>query len=424
MTTTHSRLLIDLAPLRESAAYRWLFTGQSISLIGQQLTAVALPYQVYMLTHSSLAVGLVGLAQLGPSVFCTLAGGTLADAHDRRQVLLVTQVVLALLTAALALNASQAHPLLWVLFVLVACLAGTAGVSGPAQGAATRSLVRQDLFPAAAALSALLRQVGAVVGPALAGLLISQLSLSTAYWMDAVTYGTTILALLVIGPLPPQGGGTRVGLAAFVEGWRYLRGRPVLQGILLVDLDAMVFGMPSALFPALGTSVFGGTAETVGLLYAAPAAGALLGAALSGWVGAVRRQGRGVLIAVAVWGAAILAFGLTVWLPLALACLAVAGAADVLSEVFRSSILQLATPDALRGRLTAIWLAQANSAPRLGDAEAGAMAALTTPQFSVISGGVACLAGLAALAWMLPAFRAYQPQMEKEPVAASTVGAV
>lgn len=414
-----NRLLVDLAPLRESAAYRWLFTGQSISLIGQQLTAVALPYQVYLLTHSSLAVGMIGLAQLGPSVFCTLAGGTLADAYDRRRILLVTQVLLALLTAALALNASQARPPLWLLFVLVAFIAGVAGINGPTQGAATRSLVQPDLFPAAAALNALLRQVGAVAGPALAGVIISRLSLPTAYWIDAITYGATILALLAIQPLPPQGGGRRAGLAAFVEGWRFLRGRPVLQGALLVDLDAVVFGMPGALFPALGTGVFGGNAQTVGLLYAAPAAGALLGAALSGWVGTIKLQGRAVLIAATVWGAAIVAFGLVTWLPLALACLALAGAADIISEVFRSSILQLATPDALRGRLTAIWLAQASSAPRLGDAEAGLVAGLTTPQFSVVSGGVACVAGVALLAWLLPAFRAYQPKVESEAAASS-----
>jgi ENTS family enterobactin (siderophore) exporter len=400
-----SRLLVDISPLRESAPYRALFWGQFVSLFGTQLTVVALPLQVYLITRSSLAVGLIGLVQLGPTLACTLFGGTLADAKDRRRVLFITQLLLLLTTAALAVVTLFPHPSLWLLYLLAVLLAGIAGIDGPARGAAIRNLVRHDLYPAAAALNALLRQTGAVVGPALAGLIISSFNISIAYWLDAATYSAALLAVMLLPAQPPEGGGRAAGWASFKEGLHYLRGRQVLQGILLADIDAMVFGMPRALFPALGLTVFRGGAQAVGLLYAAPGVGALLGALSSGWVGRIRQAGRTVLIMVGLWGAAITIFGLTSWLPLALVMLAFAGWADLVSEVLRSSVLQLSTPDSLRGRITAVWLAQANSSPRLGDLEAGLIASLTNAQISATSGGIACIIGILLLAWRLPLFR-------------------
>jgi MFS family permease len=217
-----------------------------------------------------------------------------------------------------------------------------------------------------------------------------------------------LVVVLPMHPLPPEGGGTRAGLASIAEGLRFLRGRRVLVSTFVIDIDAMVFGMPSALFPALGTTVFGGGVQTVGLLYAAPGAGALVAALLSGWVGAVRRQGLAVVLAVLGWGVAIVAFGLTTWLPLALVLLAVAGAADVVSAVFRNTILQLSVPDAVRGRLSGVHIAVVAGGPRLGDAEAGAMAALTTPRISVVSGGLACIAGVLVLTRLVPEFARYR----------------
>jgi MFS family permease len=205
--------------------------------------------------------------------------------------------------------------------------------------------------------------------------------------------------------MPPEGGGTRPGLSSIAEGFRFMASRQELIGVFVIDLNAMVFGLPRALFPALGEQVFGGGASTVGLLYAAPGAGALLGALTTGWVGRIRRQGLAVLVAVAGWGAAIAAFGLTASLPLALVLLAVAGAADVISAVFRNTVLQLIVPDSLRGRLSAVQIAVVTGGPRLGDTEAGAVAALTTTRFSVVSGGAACVVGVLACAWLLPAFR-------------------
>lgn len=403
-----SRLLIDISPLRESIPYRTLFWGQFVSLLGTQLTVVALPLQVYLITRSSLAVGFIGMVQLGPSLVFTLFGGTLADAMDRRRVLFITQLLLLLTTVALAVVTLFPHPSLWLFYLLAALLAGIAGIDGPARGAATRNLVRRELFPAAAALSALLRQTGAMVGPALAGLIISYFNLSLAYWLDAATYGAGLLAVVLLPAQPPQGGGRAAGWTSLKEGLRYLRGRPVVQGILLIDIDAMVFGMPRALFPALGLTVLHGGAQAVGLLYAAPAAGALLGVVSSGWVGRIQRPGRAVLVMVGLWGAAITIFGLNALLPLALAMLAFAGWADIISEVLRSSMLQLSLPDDLRGRITAVWLAQTNISPSLGDLESGLVAAFTNAQISAATGGVACMIGVLVLARLLPAFRHFR----------------
>ena len=402
-----ARLLVDLAPLRESRDFRLLFAGGAVSYLGRQLTVVAVPLQIYLMTGSSLAVGLTGLAALGPLLVMSLVGGAIADAVDRRKLLLATQVAQAATSVALALNASSASPALWPLYVVTAVAAGLSGIDLPTRNAMVPKMVGRDLFPSAAALGQVLFQVGQVAGPALAGLIIARVSMAAAYWIDAVTYLVATAAVVAMRPQPPEGGGTRAGLASVREGLAYLRGRRLLVSTFVIDLNAMVFGMPRALFPALGTGLFGGGAATVGLLHAAPAAGALVAALLTGWVGGVRCQGRAVVVAVVLWGAAIAGFGLVSWLPLALLLLAVAGAADVVSAVFRNTILQLSVPDALRGRLSAVHIAVVTGGPRLGDAEAGAVASLSTPRFSVVSGGVACVLGALAVARWAPELPRY-----------------
>lgn len=406
------RLLADLTPLRVSRDYRRLFAGAGVSYFGRQLTVVAVPFQVFLMTKSSFAVGTVGLATVGPLVTLSLAGGAIADAVDRRKLLLATQVLSAATSAGLALNASSASPRLWPIYVLAALSAGLAGVDLPARNAVIPRLVGHDLFPAAAALSQIQYQVGQVAGPALAGVVIARVSLAAAYWIDVASFGAAVAALLLIAPQPPEGGGTRASLASIREGLAYLRGRRLLVSTFLIDIDAMVFGMPRALFPALGTGFFGGGALTVGLLYAAPGAGALLGALLTGWVGRVRRQGRAVIVAVVVWGVAIAGFGLVPWLPMGLALLALAGAADVISAVFRNTILQLSVPDALRGRLSSVHIAVVTGGPQLGDAEAGAVAALTSARASVVSGGLACVLGVLLLVRLVPELARYDAAAE------------
>jgi MFS family permease len=406
------RLLADLTPLRVSRDYRLLFTGNAVSYLGRQLTVVAIPFQVFTITDSSLAVGMIGLATVVPLVTFSLAGGAIADAVDRRKLLLVTQLLSAATSAGLALNAMSASPRLWPIYLLAALSAGLAGVDLPARNAMIPNLVGRQLYPSAAALGQIQFQIGQVAGPALAGVIISQVSLAAAYWIDVASFGAAVVALLLIAPQPPEGGGTRASLSSVAEGLRYVRGRKLLLGTFLIDIDAMVFGMPRALFPALGTGFFGGGAATVGLLYAAPGAGALVGALFTGWVGGVCRQGRAVIISVIVWGAAIAVFGLVPWLAVGLFMLALAGAADVVSAVFRNTILQLSVPDGLRGRLSSVHIAVVTGGPQLGDAEAGAVAALTTPRFSVVSGGVACIVGVLALVRWVPELARYDALAE------------
>ena len=406
------RLLADLTPLRESRDYRRLWTGQLVSFIGTQLTMVAVPYQVFLMTRSSLAVGLTSLAQMVPLLVGSLAGGALADARDRRLLIIFANLALTATSVLLALNASLDDPSLWALVALSAFGAGASGIYGPARGALIPMLVRRELLPASAALWQLLIQVGVVVGPALAGLLLARFSLTTVYVIDAVTYGAALFAALRMAAAPPADGGTKAGVGSVVEGLRYLRSNRVVQGTFAADIIAMVFGMPRALFPALALGRFAGGAGTVGLLFAAPGAGALLAAATSGWVGRVHHQGRAVVIAIAAWGAAIAAFGVVHSLPLALLFLAVAGAADVVSAVFRNTILQDVVPDGLRGRLTAIHIFVVTGGPRMGDVEAGVVAAFAGAGASVVSGGLACVVGILVLARALPEFSRYRNSVD------------
>jgi MFS family permease len=379
-----------------------------VSFFGRQITIVASALQIFLLTNSSLQVGLLSLAQLGPVIVGSFFGGSLADAVDRRKLLIVANVLMATTSIGLAVNAMAGHPQLWPLYVCTALSAGFSSIDSPTRTAAVATLVRRDQIPAAAALNQTGYQFGQIAGPAFAGLIIGILSLSAAYWCDVVTFVIALVLLIRMTAMVPEGGGTRAGLTSVKEGLRYLRGQRAVQGTFLIDINAMVFGMPRALFPQLGTELYGGGAGTVGLLYAAPAAGAFIGAVTTGWVGGVRRPGRAVLFAVTAWGASIAAFGLSAWLPLGLLFLAIAGAADVISAVFRGTILQLQVPDRLRGRLNAINIAVVTGGPRLGDLEAGVVATLTTAQFSVVSGGLACIAGVALLARSRPELGEWQ----------------
>jgi ENTS family enterobactin (siderophore) exporter len=398
-------LVIDTTPLRASRQFRLLMLGQVLSVVGSNFTAIAVPFQVYVLTGSSLLVGVTGLVEVVPLLAGMLAGGALADAMDRRRLLIGTRLALTVVGVGLALNAGTGRQGLWLVFPLIAANAALTGLGGPARSAPIAAMVGPDLLPAASALNATSHQLGAVAGPALAGLLMARVGVAAAYWVDVASLLLQLVTFTVMRPIPPGEGGRPAGLGSIVEGLRYVRGQPLLCGLLLIDLNAMVFGMPRALFPALGTGLFHGGADTVGLLYAAPGAGALLGAGTSGWVGRVRRTGLAVVAAVVVWGAAIAAFGLVPWLGVALALLALAGFADVVSEVFRTTLMQLSAPDGLRGRVVALWQAQVTGAPRLGDTEAGTVAAMTTPRVSVVSGGLACIAGALLLAWLIPELR-------------------
>jgi MFS family permease len=398
---------MDVTPLRVSRDYRALIGGQLVSSLGTQLTAVAVPFQVYEMTRSSLDVGLVSLTQLVPLIIGSLWGGTLVDAMDRRKLLMIEEVLAALMTTGLAVNADLLHAL-WPLFVFPAATAALSGIDSSARNAMIPGMVGLRLVPASNALFQSLFQMGAIVGPALAGLLLAGAGIKVVFWLNVASFLLSVLAVSFLSPQPPQGTIIRPGLRSILDGFRFVRQSQQVQGAYLIDVNAMVFGLPRALFPALAITTFGGGATTVGLLYAAPGVGALIGAVTTGWVGQIRRQGLAVTIAVIVWGAAITAFGLVPWLWAALPLLAVAGWADVISAVFRNTIIQFAGPDAMRGRLMGVQMAVVTGGPRLGDLEAGAVANAFGDPTSIVSGGLACIVGALLVARALPGFRHQQ----------------
>jgi ENTS family enterobactin (siderophore) exporter len=399
------QIALDVAPLRENRDYRRLFTGRFISMAGNAVAMTAGNWQVYGLTHSSLAVGLLTLAS-GAGMFAGLmAGGMLADRHDRRTVLMLVQAPQAALAALLMVNSLLSHPALWPLYVVTFCIGSCSGLSSPASTAATPALVGNEKLPAAAALNATASQLGQLGGPAIAGLLIAGPGVATCYAIDAACFAVFGLAMIGLRPMPPVTRAQRPGLRSLAEGLRHVRHSPVLGGMLLVDTNAMIFGMPQSLFPALASTHFHGGPATFGLLTAAPGLGAMVGAATSGWTGRLQRPGVVVIAAGIVWGAAIALFGLVRSLPLALLFLAVAGMGDLISEVLRNALLQRYTPDELRGRVSSLYLAQVTTAPALGNVEAGAVARLISPTFSVVSGGIACVAGALLLGAVIPALR-------------------
>ena len=401
------RLLVDIAPLRESRQFRLTWLSQLATTGGRQVVIVAVPYQVYLLTHSSLAVGLLGLFQAVPIVVAGLYGGALADRFDRRRLQLIGKGVVALTSLALALGAIDLRAPVWFVYVIVALAAAASTVDQSARSASVPRLVSRRLLPSAMSLSQALFQAASIIGPAVAGLILARAGPSWAYALDVACFLPGALLIRRLSPQPPLPGHSVVlGWRAPAEALRQVRQNRVLLGIFAADLVAMVFGMPTAVFPALALSVLRIGAGGLGLLYAAPAAGALVASLLSGWVRNVKRQGLAVFIAIAIWGVAIAGFGLAgkaLWLGLPL--LALAGAADLVSAIFRSTILQLSIPDHLRGRMSAFQMMVVTTGPRLGDLEAGAVAALISPVFSVVSGGVACVVGIALLAVALPELR-------------------
>ncbi len=368
-------------------------------------TAVAVPFQLYQLTHSSLAVGLLGLIELGPVLGFAFLGGALADALDRRLVVLGTELVFMTCAALLMVNSLLPNPLLWTIYTLAAVQAGLFALQRPSLIALLPRLVPHEELTAAGALNALHGTVGMVAGPALAGVLIAAAGLPLTYAVDVLTFAASLIALALMRATPPPPDAERPSLRRVVEGLRYARSRPDLLGTYLVDMVAMFFGMPEALFPAVASGL-GGPA-VLGVLFSAPAFGSMIAFAASGWTGRVHRHGWGVITAAALWGLAIVGFGFAASLPLAVGFLAAAGAADAVSGIFRGSIWNRTIPDSLRGRLASIELLSYTTGPLLGNAEAGTVAALAGVRFSIVSGGLLCVAGCIVCALVLPGFRAF-----------------
>ena len=413
-------VLLDTAPLRHDRDFRLIWAGQVVSAVGTNITRIALPFQVYVLTGSTLAVAALTAVQLAAILLFSLAAGSLADALDRRRMLIVTQSGLALSSLALAVVASTPAPPLILVLALAFVHASVAAVDQPTRNAAIPRLVPPERLSAAIALNQLNFQSASITGPALGGLLIATVGLSAAYVVDAISFSASLLALLAISPLRPLAGAARPGLHAIRAGFTFVRSRPIILSTFAVDLNAMIFGMPASLFPILALEVFDAGPAGFGLLAAAPAVGAFLGAFTSGWVTRVQRLGAGVIAMVATWGVAITAFGVACVLAgaapglmfvVALATLALAGGADVLSAVLRGTIAQLETPDQLRGRVMSIQSLVVTSGPRVGDIEAAAVATVIGPSLSVLAGGLLCLGGLAVLVRRFPILAAHTRAM-------------
>jgi MFS family permease len=415
-------LLADLRPLRESPPFRRLWIGSSVSSFGGTMTGFAVVLQTYDLTRSSAAVGAIGLAQAVPALAIGLFGGSLADAVDRRRLVLVTSGVLAVVSAAFAVQAYLALDQLWLLYLLAAVAAATASVDGPARRTFLPRLLPADRVPAGVALNQASFYISFLAGPVVAGVVTAAAGLRVCYLVDALSFGAALYSVARLPAMPPQDGPARPGFRAAVEGLRFIRRQPVLAAAFLADIDATVFGMPVALFPALNAERFGGSPQTLGLLSAALAAGGLLGSTLSGPAGRIRRKARAMMFTVSIWGAAITCFGFAHLLWLALLALAVGGAADTTGVIMRGSIAQAITPDRLRGRVMAVDYVVGNGVPRLGNFEAGAVASLTSPTISAVSGGIVTVAGALLIRLAFPAVARYGADDQAGPAASVSAG--
>lgn len=395
-------VLTDIQPLRASVDFRRLWFGQSISQLGQQMTAITIAYQVYVLTRSSFAVGLVGLYAVVPLIVFGLYGGALVDSFDRRTVALITAGGLWLCSGVLVLQAATDRGSVTLLYAVVAVQSGLYAVNNPARSAIIPKLLDRSMLPAANALTMASFNLGFTVGPLLGGVIIGWHGVVTAYAVDAVTFTAAFYALLRLPSLPPDDAtGKAPGLRSVVEGLRFLAHAPNLRMTFVLDMCAMVLAQPRALFPALALTVYAGNASTLGLLQAAPAMGSLVAFLVSGWIGRVNRHGVAIAVAVAVYGLAVAAAGFSaIGLPgllwLGVSFLALSGSADMISAAYRSTMLQSAAPDALRGRLQGVFTVVVAGGPRLGDFLAGSVASLTTEGHAMVIGGVACVAGVGA----------------------------
>lgn len=410
-----ARLSIDITPLRQSRDFRLIFASGLITYLGSMITYVALPYQVAQLTGSFVAVGLIGLAELVPLIVFGLYGGALADSVNRKVMVLATETAGGLLVALLLINSLLPSPQLWVIYVVAMLLAAVDGLQRPSLDAMIPRVVAHDQLAAASALTSLRWQLGMIVGPAIGGLLISAGGLTAAYGVDVATFAVSAVILLRLRSIRAEGANDeRPSLRHIAEGVRYAFSRKDLLGTYAVDLIAMVFAFPYALFPFLAEDL--GGAWTLGLLYSAGAVGSLLVTLTSGWTGSVHRHGRAIVLAAAGWGAAIALVGVSTSLPWVLACLAAAGAADMISGIFRSVMWNQSIPDSVRGRMAGIELLSYSIGPLLGQLRSTTAASLTSLRMSFISGGVLCIVGVGIAAFALPSLWTYDDRTNPDAV--------
>ncbi len=400
-------ILTDIRPLKVSPPYRRLFFGNTVAQLGQQMTTVAVAVQVYDLTHSSFYVGLVGVAALGPLIVLGLYGGAIADAVDRRTLALVASAGLWAVSIALAVQAFAGNGSVLVLYVCIAVQSGFYAINNPARSAMVPRLIDKELMPAASALNMASFNLGFTFGPVLGALAIKWQGFGAAYTIDVLTFSAAYYALIRLPRMPPLTGSPRAGLRSVVDGLRFLKRSPNLRMTFILDLCAMVLAQPRALFPALAYKVYGAGAGVVGVLQAAPAAGAIIAFLLSGWVTKVRLQGLAIVVAITIYGAAVGGVGLTDILWIGVLFLAMSGMADMVSAAYRSTILQVAAPDHLRGRLQGVFIVVVAGGPRAGDFLAGSVASVIGERTALVLGGLACIAGVAISVALSRQFLAY-----------------
>jgi MFS family permease len=416
------RLFADTTPL-QSVDFRRLWSAGIVTVIGANLTIFAVPVQLYALTQNSLYVGLAGIFALVPLVLFGLWGGAWADAMDRRLLLIITSCGLALSSVLLWLQSALHLNNVWVVLSLLSVQQAFYAVNSPTRSAAIPRMLPAGQLPAANALNMTVMQFGAIAGPLLAGVMLRWVDLSALYLIDAITCLAAIWATVRLTPMPPTATGADspgYGLSSVLDGFRYLAGNRVVLMSFVVDLIAMIFGMPRALFPQMAHQSFGGPVEggtTMALLAAAMSAGAVAGGIFSGWLPTIRRQGLAVVLAIVAWGLAMVGFGVAagaahgtagVMLWIALGCLAIGGAADMVSAAFRSTILQEAASDELRGRLQGVFTVVVAGGPRLADAAHGAVAAAVGTTVAAAGGGVLVVVGVVIAALVVPAFVRYR----------------
>ncbi|MDA8061279.1 MAG: MFS transporter [Actinomycetota bacterium] len=397
------RLAVDTTPLRESPPFRRLWVGTGLSSIGSSMTQYAVALQVFLISHSSLDVGLIGLAVAVPTVTVSLTAGALIDRVERRAMVLACTSAQAALSAVLAYQAIAHLGQLWLLYVVVVAQASVAALNVPARRSFVPSLLRTDQLAAGTALTALAVQVARIVGPALAGLLTATSGLGACYLADALSFAFSLYAVArLVRVTPAPGGGTARGIGAALEGFRFIAGEKLVLGALVADMTAAFLAVPVALFPAINAARFSGNPETLGLMTTALAVGGVVGSGLSGPASRIGRRGLAILAGGALWGAGIATFGLAAPFWADFAALAVAGAGDATAVFLRSAVVQEATPEALRGRVFAAERAAGAGIPQLGDTRAGLIASLATPGLSAIVGGLSAIAGAVVVAALVP----------------------
>lgn len=405
-------MFIDLRPLKAYPDFRHLFLSQVVSFLGSMVSYVAIPYQVYQITKSSFVVGMLGAVQLLPILFFGLLGGSVADSMDRKKLLIISEIIMSLCSVGLAVNSYIAEPQIWVIFILTALMQAANAFHRPAMDAMTQQLVTQKDMPAVSALGSFRYSVGAVIGPALGGILTAWGGAAAAYLFDFVSFVFAILMICLIKKIPLAGAATKPGLGSIKEGLDYAVKKPELMGTYIVDIIAMTFAFPTALFPAMGEQ-WGG-AQATGMLYSAMAVGSLITTLLSGWSGKIKFHGRAVVYAAGLWGVAVVGLGYSTTLPWALFFLVLAGGFDMVSGLYRGIIWNEVIPNKMRGRLSGIEMISYMSGPLLGNTRAGWMASLTSNAISVYSGGFLCILGVATSAYFLPKFWNYRSEVNHD----------